>query len=95
MTEFPATTAQRVLEGDVVWIRPEQLALPNQPIGVALRIDAFRGVDGQDDRGVTRVWVCGRWHDGHRWRGELEVLIPMDQPFARDFTAISAPAFAR
>jgi hypothetical protein len=79
--------AARVIEGDVVWIRPEQLALPGQFRGFPLRIDRFGGVEGQDERGVTMVRVFGPWHDGRRWRGEVEIRIPMDQPLALDLTA--------
>lgn len=83
--------ACRVLEGDVVWIRPDQLTLPDQPGGFAMRIDGFRGVQGYDDRGVSMIWVFGPWHDGADWQGELELRIPLDQRFAPGFNAICAP----
>ncbi len=75
-------SADRVKQGDVLWIEPDQCALPELWDGFALRVDAFLGVDGYDERGVNLVWVRGPYHNGRRWCDELAVLVPDDQPLA-------------
>jgi hypothetical protein len=83
--------ASRLQQYEIVWIWPDQLALPLLPDGFGLEIVDFLGPGDPDVRGCPRVWVRGPVVEarvtpgGVRLvRGELvNVAIPHDQPRAR------------
>jgi hypothetical protein len=88
-TEDP-DEASRLQQYEIVWIRPDQLALPLRPDGFGLEIVDFLGPGDPDRRGKRTVWVRGPviqtvdTPGGVRLvRGELvTVSIPHHQPRA-------------
>src|SRR2546430_13389903 len=84
--------ATRLQQYEILWIRPDQLALPSRPDGFGLEIVDFLGPGDPDDCGQPTVWVRGPVveavpipdADGVRLvRGEVvTVPIPHGQPRA-------------
>jgi hypothetical protein len=89
-TDDPGEAA-RLQQYEIVWIAPQQYALPDHPDGFGLEIVDFLGPGDADFRGQPTVWVRGpvvevvRTSAGIRLvRSRLVlVAIPHDQPRAR------------